>query len=182
MRLDPVSGWMDGVRRAPSPNCDDRPDGSEVEALIVHSISLPPGCFGGPEIEEFFLNRLDAGRHPYFHEIRDLRVSAHFLVRRHGAIVQFVPTTLRAWHAGVSHCLGRDRVNDFSLGVELEGCDDVPFDERQYAALAALADELFAHYSSLGVERMFAHSDIAPGRKTDPGPLFDWHELRRRIA
>ena len=172
-RMTP-DGWLDGIRRVESPNCDDRPADTEVSLLIVHSISLPPGEYGGDAIERFFTNRLDPGAHPYFQEIAGMRVSAHFLVRRDGELVQFVPTLKRAWHAGVSSWRGRSACNDFSVGVELEGTDDSVFDEAQYRSLEQLVGRL---RPALPLRDIAAHSDVAPGRKTDPGPGFDWPRL-----
>lgn len=174
MKLDPGTGLVDRARYVPSPNCDDRPAGQDVEVLVVHCISLPPGRYGGSGIEELFCNRLDPAAHPYFREICGLRVSAHFLLRRDGGLVQFVPVHRRAWHAGVSRCLGRDRVNDFSIGIELEGTDDSPFEPAQYEVLARLTRCLAQRWPALGPGRVFGHSDVAPGRKSDPGPAFDW--------
>jgi len=167
------------VRYLPSPNVDDRPEGDAVEVAVVHAISLPPGEFGGPYVEQLFLNRLDPAVHPYFRQIEDLRVSAHFLVARDGAITQFVPVNRRAWHAGASCCEGRERVNDFSVGIELEGSDDVPFEDAQYEALAAILRALMDAFPQLTPGRVYGHCDVAPGRKTDPGPYFDWARLRR---
>lgn len=174
MKLDDRSGLVDRARHLPSPNCDDRPPGQDVEVLVIHSISLPPGHYGGREIEDFFCNRLDCTSHPYFAGIRDLRVSAHFLVRRDGSLLQFVPVHRRAWHAGISTCLGREAVNDFSLGIELEGTDRDPFEAAQYQVLAELTRCLSTRWPALGPARVFGHADIAPGRKTDPGSGFDW--------
>jgi len=157
-----------------SPNFDDRPEGATVDVIVIHNISLPPGEFGGPHIEELFQNRLHPGAHPYFAGIANLRVSAHFLVRRDGEVIQFVDTDKRAWHAGVSSWNGRERVNDFSIGIELEGTDDRPFEDAQYAALNALLARLRERYGALPLT---GHSEIAPGRKTDPGPSFDWSRL-----
>jgi AmpD protein len=179
IRIDPRTGLIQGVRFVPSPNCDERPPGCEPELLVIHAISLPPGEFGGPAIEQFFCNELDYSAHPYFESLRDMRVSAHVLIRRAGEIVQFVPFTLRAWHAGRSFCEGRTRVNDFSIGVELEGSNDTPFEEAQYEALARLARALMRHYPAMTPARFYGHADIAPGRKTDPGPYFDWPRLLR---
>lgn len=165
------SGWLAGARHLPSPNCDDRPAGEVVRLVVVHAISLPPGQFGGPAIEQLFTNQLDAAAHPCFGEIANLRVSAHFLVRRDGAITQFVSTQMRAWHAGVSCWRGRERCNDFSLGIELEGDDEHAFAEAQYAALTGL---LRALRCACPIDAVIGHSDIAPGRKSDPGPHFDW--------
>jgi AmpD protein len=163
----------------PSPNCDERPAGEVVRLLVVHSISLPPGIYGGDAVERFFTNRLDAAEHPYFEGIRDLRVSAHFFVRRDGGLVQFVPVGKRAWHAGESVWRGRTRCNDFSVGVELEGADDGPFTPQQYLGLAELIRALRAAGPMIAVA---AHSDIAPARKTDPGPFFDWRHCLTLLA
>ena len=171
-------GWLDGVRRVESPNCDDRPAGTEITLLVVHSISLPPGEYGGDSIERLFTNRLDPDSHPYFREIEGLKVSAHFLVRRDGRLIQFVPVYQRAWHAGASSWRGRKACNDFSIGVELEGSDDAPFEEAQYQAL----EELIARLrSALPLRDIAAHSDVAPGRKTDPGPGFAWDRILRPL-
>lgn len=164
-------GLIAGVPYVASPNCDERPAGTAVCLLVVHAISLPPGKFGGDSVERLFTNRLDPGADPYFREIHSLRVSAHFLVRRGGELVQFVALDRRAWHAGASCWRGRERCNDFSVGVELEGCDDQPFEAAQYRQLAQLTRVLQA---TLPLSDVAAHSDIAPLRKTDPGPLFDW--------
>ena len=174
-----AQGWLGGVRQAPSPHCDARPAGSEVELLVVHGISLPPGRFGGPYIEDLFLGRLDAHAHPYFRKIEGLRVSAHFLVRRDAEVVQFVPCGLRAWHAGQSSWRGRERCNDFSVGIELEGTDDQAYEAAQYQALGQLARALMDAYP---ISDVVGHSDIAPGRKTDPGAHFDWARLRAALA
>jgi AmpD protein len=173
------SGICDQALWVPSANFDARPKGAEVELLVVHNISLPPGEFGGPWIDALFQNRLDPDAHPYFKEIEGLEVSAHFLIRRDGALRQYVATDDRAWHAGASSWQGRERCNDFSIGVELEGADDVPFAEPQYERLAALTRALFARYGRLGLA---GHSDIAPGRKTDPGPWFDWARFEASVA
>ena len=146
---------------------------------MIHNISLPPGDFGGGAIDDLFMGRLDPDAHPCFRDLEGLRVSAHYLVRRDGTLVQYVDPDKRAWHAGVSSWKGRDRCNDFSIGVELEGSDDVPFAEPQYEALVALAKSLFARYGALDLA---GHSDVAPGRKTDPGPWFDWERYRASIA
>ncbi|HYX65213.1 MAG TPA: 1,6-anhydro-N-acetylmuramyl-L-alanine amidase AmpD [Burkholderiales bacterium] len=170
MTVDP-DGWCSGCRRIESANHDERPPGAEISLLVVHSISLPPGEYGGDSIERLFTNRLDAAAHPYFQAIAALRVSAHFLVRRDGELVQFVPVWRRAWHAGASTWRGRRRCNDFSLGIELEGVDTAPFEPGQYRALARLWRALRA---PLPLRHVAAHSDIAPGRKSDPGRGFDW--------
>lgn len=179
MRLE--NGWISGVKRILSPHCDERPDGEAPSLLVVHNISLPPGSFGGPYIDQLFTGTLDASAHPFFEQIRGLRVSAHCLIRRDGAIVQYVPFHLRAWHAGVSIFDGRERCNDFSIGIELEGTDDLPYTEAQYRQLAALTWLLMRHYP-ITPERITGHSDIAPIRKTDPGPAFLWHHYRQLIS
>lgn len=172
-RLD-AEGWLEGVRRVPSPNCDARPEGEAVTLAVIHNISLPPGEFGGPGVERLFTNRLDPAAHPYYPAIADLRVSSHFFIRRDGDLIQFVPCSLRAWHAGVSRWQGRERCNDFSVGIELEGTDEEPFTDAQYDALNSLLGMLRVAYPIAGV---VGHSDIAPGRKTDPGPYFDWSRV-----
>jgi AmpD protein len=173
LRLD-AEGWLDGARRVPSPNCDARPVGEAVSLVVIHNISLPPGEFGGPGVEQLFTNCLDPAEHPYYAGIKDLRVSAHFFIRRGGELVQFVPCGQRAWHAGASCWQGRERCNDFSIGIELEGRDDTPFTEGQYGALNELLTVLGAAYPIQGIA---GHADIAPGRKTDPGPCFDWSRV-----
>ena len=174
-----AEGLITGIEFIASPNCDERPAGAAIELLVVHAISLPPGEFGGSGIIELFTNRLDPARHPYYAAIADYRVSAHFLVRRNGALIQFVPCGLRAWHAGASTWQGRERCNDFSLGVELEGTDFQPFEDAQYDRLAALTRGLQAAYP---VRDIVGHCDIAPDRKTDPGPHFDWPRFRAAVA
>ena len=167
------------MRIVDSPNQDERPAGVEISLVVLHSISLPPGEYGVEHIERLFTNRLDLDAHPYFREVHALKVSAHFLVRRDGEVVQFVPVERRAWHAGASCWRGRSRCNDFSIGIELEGTDDSPFEDRQYAALALL---LAALREKLPLRDIAAHSEIAPGRKTDPGPRFDWPRLLAALA
>lgn len=180
-RIDPATGLFEGVDFVPSPNCDERPQGCGPELVVVHGISLPPGQFGGPWIERLFTNDLPAAEHPYFGSIAGLRVSAHLLVRRDGSVVQFVPLVLRAWHAGESCWRGRERCNDYSVGIELEGTDDAPYEEAQYSTLAALVAALVDAYPGLHPDSVAGHSDVAPGRKTDPGPAFDWPRLRAMI-
>jgi N-acetyl-anhydromuramoyl-L-alanine amidase len=174
-------GWLTGVSCKPSPNFNSRPAGTEISLLVIHNISLPPGIFGGSAIEDFFLNRLNEDGHPYFREIITLRVSAHFLIKRDGEVIQFVSTLDRAWHAGQSEWLGKPDCNNYSLGIELEGCDDRPFTEKQYQKLAGLTTDLMSAYPSLTLERVVGHSDVAPDRKTDPGPEFDWLYYRRLV-
>ncbi len=169
MRID-AQGLLVGGVYIPSPNCDDRPAGA-IELLVIHNISLPPGEFGGSDVERLFTNTLDVHAHPYYQTIAGLRVSAHFFVRRDGRIIQFVPCVKRAWHAGASCWQGKMRCNDFSIGIELEGSDMVPFADAQYGTLHRLTTALRKTYPIRGVA---GHSDIAPQRKTDPGPCFDW--------
>lgn len=171
-------GWLPGIAHLASPNYDQRPDATDrdtlrrsIDLIVVHAISLPPGEFGSQAIEDFFLNRLNPAAHPYFADIAALKVSAHFLIQRDGNTIQFVSADQRAWHAGVSRWDGRERCNDFSIGIELEGCDDKEFEEVQYRALNNLITRLEASYP---IKAVVGHSDIAPGRKTDPGPKFDW--------
>ena len=177
MLLD--EGWLAEARRVPSPHYDCRPDDENPSLLVVHNISLPPGEFGGPWIDALFTGTIDPNAHPYFAGIAHLRVSAHCLIRRDGEIVQYVPFDKRAWHAGVSSYHGRERCNDFSIGIELEGCDTMPFEPAQYERLAALIADLKRRYP---IEAVVGHSDIAPGRKTDPGPFFDWNRLHALVA
>lgn len=166
-----TEGWCAAARRVPSPNCDPRAEGMTVDLLVIHNISLPPGEFGTHYIEDLFCNRLDCDAHPYFEQLRALQVSAHFLVRRDGSLLQFVATVQRAWHAGVSRFGERERCNDFSIGIEMEGTDTVAFEAAQYRTLAGLTQALQARHGFCDVA---GHDHIAPGRKTDPGPFFDW--------
>jgi AmpD protein len=172
VRID-EGGWFRGVRRIPSPNYDRRPPGAAITLLVIHNISLPPGEFGGDAITRLFTNTLDTAEHPYYSQLQGVTVSAHFLIRRDGAITQFVACGKRAWHAGVSAWCGRERCNDFSIGVELEGDDHQPFAARQYTALIRLTRRLCRAYP---IQAIAGHSDIAPQRKTDPGPHFDWQQ------
>jgi AmpD protein len=169
-----ADGWLSGVRIVPSPNHDDRPADERIRLLVIHAISLPPGAFGGDGVERLFTNSLDPEGHPYYRDIHAMKVSAHFFVRRDGHVIQFVSTARRAWHAGLSTWRGRERCNDFSLGIELEGCDDLPFTSIQYIRLARLIRVLRRDFA---FEDIVGHADIAPGRKTDPGPHFDWRRL-----
>lgn len=180
MKRFPIGGdgWCSGVTRMPSPNFDARAPGTDIKLLVIHNISLPPGQFGGPFIPDLFTNRLDCDAHPYFDQLRALRVSAHFLIRRDGEVMQFVSANDRAWHAGVSSFCGRERCNDFSIGIELEGTDFDPFELVQYDALAALTLALSARYPLTDVA---GHEHIAPGRKSDPGPFFDWNHFRKSL-
>ena len=175
--VNPETGLINPARLCPSSNRDARPGDGALELIILHGISLPPGQFGGPEIEAFFLNELDWGAHPYFVEIRGMEVSAHLLIRRDGDLVQFVPFNERAWHAGQSHFRGRSRCNDFSIGIELEGEDETNYNDRQYNVLSAVLKALMVTYPQLTMRELAGHSDVAPGRKSDPGPAFDWLRL-----
>ncbi|MCV6625078.1 MAG: 1,6-anhydro-N-acetylmuramyl-L-alanine amidase AmpD [Cellvibrionaceae bacterium] len=188
-----LSGWLDGARACPSPNYNQRPAAEPISLLVIHNISLPPGQFGGPYIEDFFCNRLDCGQHPYFASIAGLEVSAHFLIDRAGRLCQFVPLEGRAWHAGQSSYGGRPNCNDYSIGIELEGDDQQAYSQAQYQALAKLSAELIGRYPQLasaatGAEarlpgfNICGHSDIAPGRKTDPGASFDWGLYQTYLA
>ena len=168
------NGLLLGARFIASPNCDARPDIPAPSLIVIHNISVPPDEFGGPGVIELFTNQLDPAAHPYYATIASLKVSAHFFIRRDGEIIQFVPCTQRAWHAGASTWCGRERCNDFSIGIELEGSDTIPFTDAQYVVLAKLTHALRAAYP---IQDMAGHSDIAPGRKTDPGPHFDWGRL-----
>ena len=172
------AGIASAAQQIPSPNRDPRPHGCAVELVVVHGISLPPGRFGGPGVIELFTNRIDPDAHPFYAELKDLRVSSHFFVRRDGTLIQFVACAERAWHAGVSQWQGRDRCNDFSVGIELEGTDSLPYASAQYRALATLIRALQRRYP---IRDVVGHSDVAPGRKTDPGAAFDWPRLRRCI-
>ena len=175
--VSPGIGIIRPATQCPSPNQDDRPEGAWPELIVIHGISLPPGGFGGPYIEQFFTNCLDATLHPYFGEIADLHVSAHLLLKRDGSLLQFVPFGRRAWHAGRSSFRGRSCCNDFSIGIELEGEDEVPYADAQYVELALVIRALIAAYPTLDTRLIAGHCDIAPNRKTDPGPAFDWLRL-----
>ena len=170
-----ATGFIESAQQIPSPNCGDRPPDATIELLVIHNISLPPGQFGGHAIARFFTNRLDPAAHPYFATIAHLTVSAHFLIRRDGKLLQFVSCRQRAWHAGVSQWNGRERCNDFSIGIEMEGTDDQAFTSAQYARLIGVTQVLQRAYP---LRAALGHSDIAPGRKTDPGPFFDWKLFR----
>ncbi len=175
--ISPGAGLIRPGTQCPSPNQDDRPAGMEPDLIIIHSISLPPGKFGGPQVQEFFTNCLDWGAHPYFSEIRDLKVSAHLLIRRDGDLIQFVPFGRRAWHAGESSFRGRSCCNDYSIGIELEGDDETPYTEAQYTHLAAVITAIRECYPDITVRHIAGHCDVSPGRKSDPGPAFDWLRL-----
>lgn len=174
MIIDPQTGLLDIARQLPSPNCDARSAGTELKLIVVHNISLPPGQFEGDAIDRLFTNTLDPNEHEYFAGIAGLKVSAHLLIRRDGGIVQYVPFQLRAWHAGESCYQGRAACNDFSVGIELEGTDDTPYTEEQYSQLSRVVACLIRTYPTLSAEHIVGHCDIAPDRKTDPGPSFRW--------
>lgn len=182
MRFGIEAGWLQQAERHPSPNQDDRPDGADIALVIVHGISLPPGHFGGDGIDRLFTNRLDPSSHPYYREIAELRVSAHLLIRRDGQLIQYVPFHRRAWHAGVSSHRGRERCNDFSVGIELEGTDDTPYRPVQYRRLARVIAALGSVHPGIRCEEAVGHCHVAPGRKTDPGPAFRWDLLAQLRA
>lgn len=182
LAVDVASGRLNAARWQPSPNCDRRPPGSAIDLIVIHGISLPPGEFGGPWIDALFQNRLDPSAHPYFRAIHELRVSSHLLIGREGALTQYVAFHRRAWHAGQSRYRGRDRCNDFSIGIELEGTDTLPYSDRQYLALAGVIPALWQAYPTLTDDRIAGHAEIAPNRKSDPGPAFDWTRLYSLLA
>ena len=176
-----MTEWLPAARRVPSPNYNERPIGTTISLLVIHNISLPPGGFGGDYITQLFCNQLDPNEHPYFASIHALQVSAHLLIRRDGEIVQYVPFTKRAWHAGVSSFHGQDNCNDYSIGIELEGADDVPYEQAQYDQLINITRAIMKTFPAITQERIVGHSDIAPSRKTDPGAAFDWIYYRSRL-
>jgi AmpD protein len=182
LHIDSKTGLIRDARQEPSPNCDDRPESCAPDLIVVHGISLPPGEFGGPWIDRFFTNRLDANAHPYFQTIADLRVSAHLLIRRDGELVQYVSLNKRAWHAGDSCYENRNQCNDFSIGIELEGMDTIAYTDEQYDVLCRAIASIRSAIDSLKLAPIVGHCDIAPGRKTDPGPAFDWNRVRKRLA
>jgi len=181
MKIDKKTGLLKHCTQCPSPNKDIRPDNTAIDLIVLHSISLPPGQYGGNSIEDFFQNKLNKDQHPYFKEIHELKVSSHVLIKRNGEIIQFVPFHERAWHAGQSNYHGRECCNDFSIGIELEGTDTDQFDERQYKQLAHLIAALRTAYPAI-TDRVTGHSDIAPGRKKDPGTGFDWGQLNDNLS
>lgn len=182
MRVDTASGWLNGVEHCPSAHCNERPAAGDISLLVIHNISLPPGQFGTGCVQQLFNGSLDPAAHPYFAAIAGLRVSAHFLIERDGRLTQFVSCLQRAWHAGQSSFNGRDNCNDYSIGIELEGTDDQPFTAVQYDRLVALSAALQVAYPLITAERITGHEHIAPGRKTDPGPCFDWQGYLSRLA
>jgi AmpD protein len=186
MQIDRQSGLLLEARQVPSPNCDDRSLNQPIDLLVIHSISLPPGEFGGPHIDALFTNTLTPHQHPYFQEIADLKVSAHCLINRQGSVTQYVPFHKKAWHAGASRFMGREDCNNYSIGIEMEGTDDTSYTAIQYTVLATLIHTLQSVYTSLRLDRIVGHSTIAPDRKTDPGDAFDWGHLfgllRQKLA
>jgi AmpD protein len=178
MKLQANHSLIDKVEYCPSPHCDERSDANEISLLVLHNISLPPREYGQSYIQDFFQGKLDISAHPYFRNIAELRVSAHLLIKRSGEIVQFVPFSQRAWHAGVSSFQGRSKCNDYSIGIEIEGCDDEAYTREQYTALVEVTQLIMFHYPKISLGRVIGHCDIAPGRKTDPGPSFDWANFR----
>ena len=182
MKINNKSGLLVDARQTPSENSDERPDNTSISLIVVHNISLPPGEFGGPFISQLFTNRLDKHEHPYFADIYQLKVSSHLLIRRDGEIIQYVPFHKRAWHAGASAYGGKECCNDFSIGIELEGTDETPYEPVQYEKLAKLVLELRQNYPGIDKNAITGHCDIAPGRKTDPGPAFNWDHLQQMIA
>ena len=180
MKID--QHWLTGVTKILSPNCDERPDPTDISLLVIHCISLPPGEFGNTYIDQLFCNKLNLADHPYFNEIHQLRVSAHVLIKRDGRCVQYVPFDRRAWHAGKSSYEGRERCNDFSIGIELEGTEAIAYTDAQYEQLAAVIDILLKTYPQMSRQRITGHSYIAPGRKTDPGDSFDWQRIAKALV
>jgi AmpD protein len=176
-----ATGWLQGVRLLPSPNFNERPVNAEIDLLVIHNISLPPGEFGGDHVDALFCNTLDCSAHPYFDILRDLRVSAHFFINRAGNVTQYVSLYDRAWHAGTSQWNGRNDCNNFSIGIELEGADATPYADTQYASLTGLTKILLQCCPAITSERIVGHNDIAPGRKTDPGEAFDWQRFRAAL-
>jgi N-acetyl-anhydromuramoyl-L-alanine amidase len=177
-----VDGWLNPARKVESPNFNQRAVGEAVDLLVIHNISLPPGQFGTGCVEQFFCNQLDHSAHPFFTEIKSLQVSSHLLIERSGEVIQFVSFDDRAWHAGLSCFQGRESCNDFSIGIELEGTDDTPYTDEQYRQLALVTRVIQNSYPAITTDRIAGHSDIAPERKTDPGPAFDWERFRRELA
>lgn len=180
-RLKIENHWLVNAKRVPSANFNQRPDSHEISLLVIHSISLPPGKYGGGFVEQFFTNALDHDAHPYFNTIKNLQVSSHLYIRRNGKVTQFVPFDQRAWHAGASCFAGEENCNDFSIGIELEGVDDEPYENSQYESLLHISRGLMHVYQGITPERICGHCDIAPGRKTDPGPAFDWQRFRSHL-
>ena len=181
LKIDAKSSLLKPIRFLPSPHHDDRPSGTSIDMIVIHGISLPPGEFGSQSVETFFCGHLDFSSHPSFISIQNLRVSSHLFIKRTGEIIQFVPFSKRAWHAGQSFFMGKTSCNDFSIGIELEGTDELPYEKVQYSQLGQAVKLLMQHYPMITPNRIVGHVDIAPGRKTDPGPSFDWALLRTHI-
>jgi AmpD protein len=177
------NGWISGakIRRVDSPNFNQRPAGMPIDVLVIHNISLPPSRFGSDDVEQFFTNQLDTSQHPDYASLKDVKVSAHLFIKRTGEMIQFVSLLDRAWHAGVSHFQGRQGCNDFSIGIELEGTDDLPFTDAQYQQLVEVTQVIQQHFPLITLDHITGHSDIAPGRKTDPGPCFDWPRFKEKL-
>ncbi|MCW8853290.1 MAG: 1,6-anhydro-N-acetylmuramyl-L-alanine amidase AmpD [Gammaproteobacteria bacterium] len=182
MKINKKTGLIEDVEYIPSPNADDRPEDRDPELIVIHNISLPPGKFGGDYIRQLFTNSLNPNEHPYFQEIHSLHVSAHALIHRDGQITQFVPFNKRAWHAGVSCYKDKQQCNDFSIGIELEGTDDLPYETVQYRQLADMINALRKCYTCIEGDAITGHCDIAPDRKTDPGQAFDWDRLKQLLT
>ncbi len=180
--MEIIGHWVTGIPRLKSPNCDERPEKIDISLVVIHCISLPPGQFGGTFVNHLFSNVLNPEAHPYFREIVELKVSAHIFIRRNGGIIQFVPFNKRAWHAGLSQYRGKVRCNDFSIGIELEGTEQMAYTNDQYTKLGELIKTLIENYPNLSVENICGHSHIAPGRKSDPGVFFDWRRLKGIIG
>ena len=181
MNFDPQSGLLGEAMYIASPNCDERPANTCIDLIVIHNISLPPQQFGGNEVRDFFLNQLDHSAHPFFEQLKDVRVSAHLFIRRCGELLQFVPLTKRAWHAGLSHFKGREKCNDFSIGIELEGEDEVAYTDAQYEQLNKVIKTVRHYYPAISAENIVGHREIAPERKTDPGIAFDWSRVQTKI-
>ncbi|MGK0273311.1 MAG: AmpD protein [Cocleimonas sp.] len=177
-----INGLLENARQCPSPNCDDRPTDCEADLIVIHNISLPPNKYGGGGIDQLFTNQLDKDEYPYYADIHQLRVSSHLLIRRDGEMVQYVPFNKRAWHAGISEYQGRDTCNNFSIGIEMEGSDFEAFTEDQYIALEESINSLLKTYPNLSKSAITGHEHIAPGRKTDPGPFFEWQRLGKKLS
>jgi AmpD protein len=182
MKINPTTDLLEDIIFQPSPNCDARPEGSKINLVVIHNISLPPGEFAGDGIHQLFTNTLDPEAHPYYREICHLKVSAHVLIRRSGEMIQYVPFHMRAWHAGESCYEGQNVCNNFSIGIELEGTDDQAYEDIQYERLAAVCKSLIRTYPEITKERITGHQDIAPDRKTDPGSAFDWDRFKRQLS
>ncbi len=182
MHINPETGLIDEAEYIASPNCDVRPTNVAINLLIIHNISLPPGKFGGPYISQLFTNQLNPDEHPFFLEIKDLRVSSHLLIQRNGDIIQYVPLDKRAWHAGISEFDGKPQCNDYSIGIELEGTDDLPYEAIQYQQLAAVTQSIMQRHPAISLDKICGHCHIAPGRKTDPGAAFDWEHYKALLC